>query len=122
MILLLTSYSLPLIRPVHWGGFIIRLKLLGANSSALRNSNNITPESLLQLTSNTGKVFSRECKTSSLKEIHAVMASSTGLCHGTSRSSLWLPLDLVLEDAMDGSQVTATSAMEIITGTGNHNL
>lgn len=63
----------------------------------------------------------RERKTSSLQKYHAVMASgslvsSAGLCHGASRTALWLPLDLVLEDAMDGYQVDATSAVETITG------
>ncbi|GMP56604.1 hypothetical protein CsSME_00021025 [Camellia sinensis var. sinensis] len=106
--------------PTHWEGFVQRIQLLAANSSALGNSE-VTPEVLLQLTSDTRKVLSRQCKTSSLQEFHEVMASgclsnSAGLCHGASRSALWLPLDLVLEDAMDGSQVNATSSIEIITG------
>ena len=108
-------------RSTHWEGFVKRIQLLAANSSALRNSKVITAEALLQLTSDTRKILSRECKASSLQEFHEVMASgslasSAGLCHGASRSALWLPLDLVLEDAMDGSQVNATSAVEIITG------
>ncbi|KAL7251897.1 hypothetical protein ACSBR1_013698 [Camellia fascicularis] len=106
--------------PTHWESFVQRIQLLAANSSALGNSE-VTPEVLLQLTSDTRKVLSRQCKTSSLQEFHEVMASgclsnSAGLCHGASRSALWLPLDLVLEDAMDGSQVNATSSIEIITG------
>lgn len=36
--------------------------------------------------------------------------------HGDSWSSLWLPIDLILEDAMDHGQATATSAVEIISG------
>lgn len=44
------------------------------------------------------------------------LATFAGLCLGTSRSGLWLPLDLFFEDAMDGSGVNATSAVEIITG------
>ncbi|EXB95840.1 hypothetical protein L484_010039 [Morus notabilis] len=105
----------------HWTSFIGRLQLLAASSSSLRNSKTLSPESLLQLTSDTRIVLSRECKTSSLQKFHAVMAfgslaSSAGLCHGASRSALWLPLDLVLEDAMDGYQVEATSAIERISG------
>ncbi|KAF5930366.1 hypothetical protein HYC85_031239 [Camellia sinensis] len=105
----------------HWGCFIQHVRLLAANSSALRNSKNINPESLLQLTSDTRNVLSRECKTSSQKQFHAVMASgslasSASQCHGTSRSALWLPFDLYLEDTMDGSQVAATSAVEVLTG------
>lgn len=44
------------------------------------------------------------------------LSSSAGLCQGASRSALWLPLDLLLEDAMDGYQVNATCGIEIITG------
>ncbi|CAK9151038.1 unnamed protein product [Ilex paraguariensis] len=107
--------------PVHWGCFVERLRLLAANSSALRSSKNITPEVLLQLASDSRRVLSRECKTSSQQQFHAMMASgslvsSAGQCHGASRSALWLPIDLFLEDTMDGSQVTATSAAETLTG------
>lgn len=66
-------------------------------------------------------VLSQECKTNSLQKFHTVMAfqylsSSSSLCHGASHSALWIPLDLVLEDAMDGYQVSATSAVEEISG------
>lgn len=109
------------IRPTHWVDFIQRLQLLEANSSALSNSKTLTPGSLQRLTSDNRRVLSRECKTSSLQKFHAVMtfgslSSSAGLCQGASRSALWLPLDLLLEDAMDGYLVNATSAIEIITG------
>ncbi|XP_058204446.1 mediator of RNA polymerase II transcription subunit 33A isoform X2 [Rhododendron vialii] len=104
----------------HWGCFIQHVQLLAANSSALRNSKHISPDALLQLTSDKRRVLSRECKTSSQKQFHAVIAgsllSSAGQCHGTSQSALWLPFDLFLEDSMDGSQVTATGAVEILTG------
>ncbi|KAJ7980133.1 Mediator of RNA polymerase II transcription subunit 33A [Quillaja saponaria] len=105
----------------QWLTFIQRLRLLGTNSSALRNSKTMTPELLLQLASGTHMVLSQECKTSSLQKFNIVMAfgsldGSVSLGHGTSHSSLWLPLDLVMEDAMDGYQVNATSAIEIITG------
>lgn len=121
-----TSRILDLVRqnfPTHWIRFIQRLQLLGTNSSALRNSKILTAEDLLQLTTGSGSniVLSRESKTSSLQKFHSVMAfgslvSSSGLCQGASHSALWLPLDLALEDAMDGYQVNATSAIEIITG------
>ncbi|XAR61234.1 hypothetical protein NMG60_11034880 [Bertholletia excelsa] len=105
----------------HWGPFIQHLWLLAAKSSGLRNSKNITREGLLQLTSDTRKVLSRECKTSSQKQFHAViasgsLASSASQFHGTSDSALWLPFDVFLEDTMDGSQVASTSAVEVLTG------
>ncbi|GFZ19463.1 reduced epidermal fluorescence 4 [Actinidia rufa] len=105
----------------HWLCFIQHLRLLTEQSSALRSSKDITPEALLQLTSDTREVLSRKCKTSSQKQFHAVMASgslasSASQCHGTSRSALWLPFDLFLEDAMDGSKVTAMSAVEVLMG------
>lgn len=91
------------------------------NSSAVRSSKVTNAETLLKLASDTSKLLSHKCKTISPLDFHEVMASgslasSAGLCHGSSRSALWLPLDLVLEDAMDGSQVNATCAVEIITG------
>ncbi|XP_039002043.1 mediator of RNA polymerase II transcription subunit 33A-like isoform X2 [Hibiscus syriacus] len=105
----------------HWVNFIQSLPLLGANSAALKTSKVLTSEDLLELTSDSRIVLSRKCKTSSVQKFHAVMAFgslsySAGLCHGASRSDLWLPLDLVLEDAMDGYLVNTTSAVEIITG------
>ncbi|KAK4372483.1 hypothetical protein RND71_007867 [Anisodus tanguticus] len=103
-------------RPVHWGAFVQRIQLLAGNSSALQSSNIISTEALLQLASDAHNLI----KANSLLE-HYVrstsrsLATCAGLCFGSSRSSLWLPLDLFLEDAMDGSQVNATSAIEIIT-------
>ncbi|KAE9455334.1 hypothetical protein C3L33_12769, partial [Rhododendron williamsianum] len=106
--------------PSHWGGFVQRIQLLVENSSAVRSSKVTNAETLLKLASDTSKLLSHKCKTISPLDFHEVMASgslasSAGLCHGSSRSALWLPLDLVLEDAMDGSQVNATCAVEIIT-------
>ncbi|XP_034692228.1 mediator of RNA polymerase II transcription subunit 33A-like isoform X3 [Vitis riparia] len=105
----------------HWGSFIQRLRVLAANSTALRNSKHISPDALLQLTSDARIVLTRECKTSLQKQFHAVVASgslisSAGQCHGVSWSALWLPIDMFLEDTMDDSQVVATSAVETLTG------
>lgn len=107
--------------PVHWESFTQNLRLLMSNSSALRNSKNISPEALLQLTSDNHLVLSRKRKTSSQKKFHAVvasgsLASSADQCYGASPSVLWLPFDLFLEDTIDGSQVAATSATETLTG------
>ncbi|KAH6818865.1 REF4-related 1 [Perilla frutescens var. frutescens] len=106
--------------PVHWGCFIDNLRLLAAKSASLRNSKNISPEALLQLTAATRQVLSRECKTNSQKQLHAVTTrspmSSAGQCHVTVRSALWLPIDLYLEDSMDGLHVTATSSVETLAG------
>lgn len=68
-------------------------------------------------TSDKHMLSSRERKTTSQLEFHDVMASgslfsSAGQSHGVNWSGLWLPIDLFLEDAMDGSQVLATSAVE----------
>lgn len=104
--------------PPHWESFIQQLQMLATNSSVLRNLKHISPETLLHFPSNIHKFFSRECKTK--LEFNAIMAaglqiSSPGRSHGDNWSSLWLPIDLILEDAMDGGgQVTATSAVEIL--------
>ncbi|XP_042476055.1 mediator of RNA polymerase II transcription subunit 33A-like [Macadamia integrifolia] len=107
--------------PSHWGDFIQRLQLLAENSSALRNSKILSPEALQQLISDKRKLLSRKCKTSSQREFHAVLESGSltscaGQCYGASRSALWLPIDLILEDVMDGYQVTATSAIDTLAG------
>ncbi|KAI3979886.1 hypothetical protein MKX01_042540 [Papaver californicum] len=100
----------------HWEGFIQHLRLLGTQSAALRSSNTITPETLLQLSSDARKILSRESKTSLQQEFHAVLASGSLSSSAHSCSSIWLPLDLFLEDTNDGSLVAATSASEILTG------
>ncbi|KAJ9171928.1 hypothetical protein P3X46_015225 [Hevea brasiliensis] len=107
--------------PSHWRGFIQRVRQLTAYSAALRNSKHITAEILLQLTSDTRPLVSQECKKKSQQDFQAVMSSgslisSAGQCHGASWSVLWLPIDLFLEDAMDGSQVAAIGAVENLTG------
>lgn len=107
--------------PAHWLSFVQRLQLLGTNSLALRKSKILSPETLLHLTSDACMVLSKECKTHSQQKFRKVMAfeylsSSASLCHGASHSALWIPLDLVLEDTMDGYQVSATSAVEEISG------
>ncbi|CAN1129505.1 Mediator of RNA polymerase II transcription subunit 33A [Linum perenne] len=106
--------------PTHWPRFIERLQLLGANSSAIRNSKVLTSEDLLRWASDKCTVLTQEPNRNLLQKFHAVTSfespsvSSSVLCDGGSISSLWLPLDLALEDAMDGYQVNATSAIEIV--------
>ncbi|KAI4349551.1 hypothetical protein L6164_010128 [Bauhinia variegata] len=120
----ITARILSLVRQnmsLHWETFIYQLQLLASKSSVLRNMKHITLETLLLFTSDTCKVLHGECKTTFKPEFNAVMASgsqisSAGLSLGDCWSSLWLPIDLLLEDAMDGAQVAATSAVEVLTG------
>lgn len=44
--------------------------------------------------------------------------SSACQSHGATSSAFWLPIDLFLEDAMDGSEVAAISAIETLAGAG----
>jgi len=120
------TYIFCFIRPAHWLCFTQRLQLLAANSLALRKSRTLSPEALLQLSSDSCMVLSREYKTNSQQKFQTVMSfeylsSSASLCHGASHSALWIPLDLVLEDSMDGYQVSATSAVETISGKTENN-
>ncbi|XP_050240388.1 mediator of RNA polymerase II transcription subunit 33A-like [Quercus robur] len=103
----------------HWKGFTQRLQLLQANSSALKNAE-ITPEALLQLASNS-HIVSQEIRLKSRLNSNDIvvigaLASSTSLCNGASHSDHWLPLDLILEDAMDTKEVNVIGAIETITG------
>ncbi|XP_004298174.1 PREDICTED: mediator of RNA polymerase II transcription subunit 33A-like [Fragaria vesca subsp. vesca] len=101
----------------HWEAFIEQLQLLAENSSALKNTEVTCPEALLQLASDICtestkyKLHSRR-----VQKCHEMRDSSVGLCHGTSRSTIWLPLDLVLEDALSLTRViNATSLIDILT-------
>ncbi|KAH1070118.1 hypothetical protein AAZX31_03G133200 [Glycine max] len=105
----------------HWGSFIHQMQLLVSNSSVFRNLKHITAESLLRWTQNIHEVVSHELKKKSKMETNLVTPAGSlmplaGQSYGDSWSSLWLPIDLILEDALDGAQVAAFSAIEIITG------
>ncbi|KAL1219307.1 Mediator of RNA polymerase II transcription subunit 33A [Cardamine amara subsp. amara] len=108
-------------RASNWHEFVRKVQLLGESSSVLKNSKVLNSKDLLELISNRRFGYSYDSKVTSLRKSNAIvdygsLASFAGLCHGASLSSLWLPLDLVFEDAMDGYQVNPTSAIEIITG------
>ncbi|KAL8158128.1 hypothetical protein AgCh_002719 [Apium graveolens] len=107
--------------PANWRRFTQWIQVLVLKSTALRKSQVLTPETLVQLIADTQEITYKKCKTLHMQKFNEVtmygpLASSSSLCHGTSYSSLWLPLDLVLEDAMDLSQVHVTSAIDILTG------
>ncbi|XP_051118470.1 mediator of RNA polymerase II transcription subunit 33A-like isoform X2 [Andrographis paniculata] len=105
--------------PKDWECFTQNLRLLATNSSSLRNSKYISPEALLKLASDTRQVLSHECKTNS-KQFHVVIAKSPSEYVGSYRcnvqSTLWIPIELYLEDAMDGCYIRASSAAETLTG------
>ncbi|MED6164133.1 hypothetical protein PIB30_086775, partial [Stylosanthes scabra] len=107
--------------PNHWAAFVQQLQRLAANSLVLRNMKHVTPESLLpsDLKSNKGfKLLSPEWKTTCKLELNAVMAAAGGSvqsCNDT-WSLLWLPIDLILEDAMDGDNVAETSFVLVLSG------
>ncbi|KAK7336724.1 hypothetical protein VNO77_17270 [Canavalia gladiata] len=98
----------------HWGAFVHQIQLLASNSSVLRNLKHITAETLLLFMENIHQVVSHDYKTKSKRA--GSQMSFAGQSYGDSWSLLWLPIDLILEDALDGGQVAAFSAIEIITG------
>lgn len=49
-------------------------------------------------------------------KLSSVLAASASAVQSHNDSSLWLPIDLILEDAMDGDHVMAASAVELLTG------
>lgn len=118
-----TSRLICLVRhnmPKQWAAVNERLELLATNSSTFRNPKILSLKMLLKLASDTSKVSSAWDCMKSLVEFSPELAfrsvASPDHFQESSHLSLWLPLDVVLEDVMDGSQVTATSAIEIITG------
>ncbi|KAI4304101.1 hypothetical protein MLD38_039657 [Melastoma candidum] len=98
----------------HWEAFTERLQLLSLHSVLLRNSKFLEPKAFEKLIADSrGGSFYQGCGMISRQNFWAELgnpASSSG------RSDMWLPLDLVLEDTMDGYEVDATSAIEIIVG------
>ncbi|KAK1295333.1 Mediator of RNA polymerase II transcription subunit 33A [Acorus calamus] len=111
--------QLCIIKPLHWEDFSQCFLLLGSNSSAFQSSS-LSPESIQKLLSlHKSKSCSQQPVLIQERGFNTLASSgtpsSTLYCHGASRTSLWLPLDLFLEDAMDGS-VAATNAIEILSG------
>ncbi|XP_027351065.1 mediator of RNA polymerase II transcription subunit 33B-like [Abrus precatorius] len=105
----------------QWGSFVHQIQLLASNSSVLRNLKHITAETLLLLTENIHEVVSQEYNTIFKLESNVLRPVGSQKyfdvqSFGDSWSLLWLPIDLILEDALDGGQVAAFSAIEIVTG------
>ncbi|MED6181148.1 hypothetical protein PIB30_016904 [Stylosanthes scabra] len=106
-------------RPSYWGIFIRKMELLVSNSSVLRSSTHITPEALSHLMEHIHEGISHETKTTS--KANVFMASGSQICFagqsfGDSCSLQWLPIDLILEDALGGANISAFSAVRIVTG------
>ncbi|KAL6639546.1 hypothetical protein ACP70R_023276 [Stipagrostis hirtigluma subsp. patula] len=102
----------------HWGAFTHRLHLLATNSSTLQNSA-ISLEPFQQLILGECNLYG-ETKNYMRKRFHPVVASvplssSNGRCLGASYSALWIPIDMYLEDCLDGS-IAATNSIEILSG------
>ncbi|XP_039793952.1 mediator of RNA polymerase II transcription subunit 33A-like [Panicum virgatum] len=102
----------------HWGAFTNRLHLLATNSSTLQNSA-ISLEPFQQLILGDSNVYG-EAKHNMHKRFHPIVASNPlsspyGRCLGASYSALWIPIDMYLEDCLDGS-IAATNSIEILSG------
>lgn len=119
-LIFLSFFSLPLgyARPSHWKSFSQCLHLLTSNSLALKNSTVSTG----RLINWSFDILNKKCwqfKHSKYRDLCPISSgpfeSPGGHCHGPSRSAIWVPLDLYLEDAIDGS-VAATNAIETISG------
>ncbi|CAD6220630.1 unnamed protein product [Miscanthus lutarioriparius] len=102
----------------HWGAFTNRLHLLATNSSTLQNSA-ISLEPFQHLIVGDGNAYG-ETKHNMRKRFHPTVASNplaspNGRCLGANYSSLWIPIDMYLEDCLDGS-IAATNSIEILSG------
>lgn len=116
----MTSRILLLVRqnmPLHWRNFVERLQLLAVKSSVLRNSKHASPEIFSRMVSDACNFPLVGAKTNLQQHFHAVMAPGSFVlsASGASCSSLWLPIDLFLEDAMDGLVVPSTCAIDTLT-------
>ncbi|XP_044965855.1 mediator of RNA polymerase II transcription subunit 33A isoform X2 [Hordeum vulgare subsp. vulgare] len=102
----------------QWGLFTYRLQLLVANSSTLQAST-MSLQAFQQLILDDHNVHG-ENKHSLHKKFHPMVASNplsspNGHCLGGSYSALWIPIDMYLEDCLDGS-IAATNSIEILSG------
>ncbi|CAN1132161.1 Mediator of RNA polymerase II transcription subunit 33B [Linum perenne] len=107
--------------PSHWKSFAQGLHILLAHSAALRSSKLSSPKDLEQLLSKMTIPFHRFFKTKLHLDCHALISStsiksSAGQWHGTSQSELWLPIDMFLEDCMDGSPLVVVCAIQSLIG------
>jgi hypothetical protein len=105
-------------RQSHWVSFTNRLHLLATNSSTFQNSA-ISMEPFQQLLRGDCNVYGGT-KHNMRKRIHTIMSSSplsspNGRCLGASYSALWIPIDMYLEDCLDGS-IAATNSIETLSG------
>ncbi|WOK91947.1 mediator of RNA polymerase II transcription subunit 33A-like isoform X1 [Canna indica] len=104
--------------PSYWGAFTHRIHLLATHSPSLRNSK-ISTDKLQQFILEIGK-FDTECKPNHHQKLCALFAAGSltsfgGHCHELNSSALWVPIDLYLEDCLDGS-VAATNSIEVLSG------
>ena len=114
--------NLKCFRQSHWGAFTNRLHLLATNSSTLQNLA-ISLEPFQQLILGDCNVYG-ETKHNMRKRFHPIVASNplsspNGRCLGASYSALWIPIDMYLEDCLDGS-IAATNSIEILSGNFIH--
>jgi hypothetical protein len=105
-------------RQSHWVAFTNRLRLLATNSSTIQNSA-ISLEPFQQLLQGDSNVYGG-IKHNMSKRIHPLMfagplSSPNGRCIGASYSSLWIPVDMYLEDCLNGS-IAATNSIETLSG------
>lgn len=105
-------------RPCLWKRFSQCLQMLASNSLALKNST-VSPDRLINWSFDIVNKKFWKFKSSKYRELCPISSgpfeSPGGHCHGPSRSAIWVPLDLYLEDAVDGS-ISATNAIETISG------
>ncbi|KAJ4809038.1 Mediator of RNA polymerase II transcription subunit 33A [Rhynchospora pubera] len=91
----------------QWGSFIERLHLLTANSFSLRGSTTSLEVIKNWIGRNHGQFQVLKPKRHKWRR--------TTLTPGVGSSTLWIPIDMYLEDCVDGS-VAATNSIEILSG------
>lgn len=96
-------------RPSQWGSFIEHLHLLTTNSFSLRGSTTSLEVVKHWICDNHNQFQVLKPK------IHN-KCYRTAQAPGVSSSTLWISIDMYLEDCVDGS-VTATNSIEILSGT-----
>eukprot|EP01018_Ginkgo_biloba_P000531 Gb_17496 [translate_table: standard] len=101
----------------HWNRLFQRLQILEAHSSS--SNSKIASELFAQLTGCIQRCLSQEYQPSQHQAIRTLIDAGSRTSafehnYGAGRAAPWLPFDLFMEDAMEGKQLPATSAIEIL--------
>ncbi|KAI0527566.1 hypothetical protein KFK09_003170 [Dendrobium nobile] len=106
-------------KPEKFNSFVERLQLIEVHKSTLQSLISVN-YIWAKLFTNVHEVLDGECKSNRFGLLGVLVdAGLSGptfnYCLGNDRSACWIPFDIIMENAMDGSHLYAISSVEILT-------